>query len=165
MALSRKGQVDILTTGLVLFVIALVCLLGFKVVNTISTSYSAMDNTTAPASTKSTITNYSSSLGSGFDQGIVIAMGFIFVLTLIFASQINTNPGFFWIFLFILILVLATTAILAQVFEQGTNTADFATERAAMPMVTWVGTNIFGISAAMAVLLLVVIFAKINSGK
>jgi hypothetical protein len=162
LALKKKGQVDILTTAIVLFVIAILCLIGFKVINTMAVNYNAMDNVSAPQSTKGAITNYASSIGSGFDQGIVIALGFIFVLTLVFASQINTNPGFFWIFLFILIIVLAVTSILSQVFEQGTNTVGFAAERAAMPMVTWVGTNVFMIAAAMAVLLMVVIFAKIN---
>lgn len=161
---NKKGQVDVLATALILFAIAFVCIVVYKVMSGVNTSYQTIDNITAPQPGKTGMQAVVTNLGSGFDQGIVVALGFIFVLTLVFAFQINTNPGYFWIFLFILILVLGTTAILAQTFEQATNTGQFTAERAALPMIAWVGSNIFSIAAAMAVLLMVVIFAKINSG-
>ena len=159
----RRGQVDILTMAIVIFVIALIGLLTFLFTNGFSSALQNVDNTSTSSLSKTQLSTYNTNLYSGLDQGLVIALGLIFVLTLVFAARINTNPGFFFIFFFLLVIVLATVSFLPQLFD-ATNTVQFAAARAALPMSTFVASNLFQIAGAMGVLVLLVLFAKINSG-
>ena len=159
-----KGQVDILTMVIVLFVIAFISIMGLKVLNTFNDTYQDINNSSASSQSKTALSSYTSNYASGLDQGITIALGFVFVLTLVFAGMINTNPAYFWIFLFILIIVLGVAAILPQVFDNATNNSDFSVERNQMPLTTWIATNLFQLAVAMAVFIMVVLFAKIRKG-
>lgn len=161
--INRSGQVDILTTAIVLFVIALLGLLAFQFTNGFSTALAGVDNESTSSLSKTQLSTYNSNLYRGLDQGIVIALGLVFVLTLVFAARINTNPGFFFIFFFLMVIILATVSFLPQLFE-GTNTVDFAQARAALPMSTFIASNLFQIAGGMAVLVLLVLFSKINKG-
>lgn len=157
---NRKGQVDVLTVAIIIFVIGILAMLSFKFLGGINTAYQA--DVGLSNSTKNVVGTYTANYATAMDQGILIAVGICFMLTLILAYRIDTNPGYFFITLFILLILLGITAIFGQVFDQGTNTNDFATERAAMPGLVFVASNIFGISLAMFVLISIVIYAKVT---
>ena len=163
MALKTTGQVDILTTAIVIFVIAFLGLLTFLITDGFSDALAGVDNSSTSGLSKQQLTTYNNNPYSGLDQGLVIALGLVFVLTLVFAGRINTNPGFFFIFFFLLVIILATVSFLPQLFD-GTNTVQFGDARAALPMSTFVASNLFQISGAMGVLVLLVLFSKINKG-
>lgn len=161
--IRSRGQVDILTTAIVIFVIAFLGLLTFLFTDGFSSALSGVSNSSTSSLSKEQLDVYNSNLYGGLDQGIVIALGLVFILTLVFAGRINTNPGFFFIFFFLLVIILATVSFLPQLFD-GTNTVAFAEARASLPMSTFIASNLFQISVAMGVLVLLVLFSKINKG-
>lgn len=154
-----KGQIDVLTIGLVLFVIAFVGIIFITIMQAINTGVQSSGLVNASLTVSQ---DYTTNAASGWDQGIVVALAMSYILTLVFAFRINTNPGYFFIFLFVLIIVLGVISILPQVFDQATSTGAFSTARISMPMTTWVGQNIFLISIALTVFLIVALFAKIS---
>jgi hypothetical protein len=156
---NKKGIGDTLTIAVVLFVIGLLGILTYKIVGGMNTEIQAsdIDNTS-----KTSFNGFSSNYANSFDQGIILALAFSYILTLIFAYRINTDIGYFFISFFVLIIIIGITFIFGQVFELGTNNPDFVNERAAMPYLTFIVTNTGKLSLVAGFLLFIVLFAKMR---
>jgi len=159
--MRRKGIADILTIAIVLFVIGFLGIITYKIVGGMNVE---IQNSTVNTESKAAFGGFSSRYADSFDQGIILALSFAYIITLIFAYRVNTDPGFFFISLFVLIIVIAVTAVFGTIFELGTNNPDFVNERAAMPYVTYIVGNTFQLSIAAGFLLFIVLFAKLAKG-
>lgn len=156
---NRRGIADVLTIGIVLFVIGFLGIITYKIVGGINTEVQASDVNTE---SKSAYNNFSNNYADSFDEGMILALSFSYIITLIFAYKVNTDPGYFFISLFVLVILIGTTAIFGQMFELGTNNPDFVNERAAMPYLTFIVTHTFLLSIAAGSLLFIVLFSKLT---
>jgi hypothetical protein len=131
-----------------------------KVIGGMNTVFQS-NQTGVNSSSQTFFANFVTKWGSSFDEGIALALGLCYIITLTTAYNIQTNPGYFWISLFFMFLILGIIAIFGQIFDLGTNNYQFITERASMPATTFIVTNGFAIGVAGALLLLMVLFAKV----
>jgi len=156
---NRKGIADTLTIAIVLFVIGFLGIISYKIISGMNTVIQASDS--ANNESKAAYTNFTGNYAQSFDQGIILALSFAYIITLIFAYRVNTDPGYFFISLFVLVILIGITAIFGQIYELGTNNPDFVNERAAMPYLNYVLTHTFVLSIVAGILLFIVLFSKI----
>lgn len=155
---DKKGIADVLTIAIVLFVIAFLGIITYKIVGGINVEVQA---STVNNESKAAYNNFSDNYADSFDEGMILALSFAYIITLIFAYRVNTDPGYFFISLFVLIILIGITAVFGQIYELGTNNPDFVNERAAMPYLNFVASHSFVLSIAAGALLFIVLFSKI----
>lgn len=115
--------------------------------------------TNIDATSKAASSSAASTFPSGFDIAIVVALGLGYIGLFITTRNIQTNPMFFFINIFFLVLVLGFAAIFSNVFE-ATNTNDFAVTRAAMPGTVFVMGHLLEFAVLAVVIIIVGLFAK-----
>lgn len=147
---NSKGQIagDYVVALGIIFAILLIGFIFVKINGAINSGFqsqsSSIGNNASQASS-----NANTGLQRGFNVGIIVAVAFSYMGLFITSRLIGTNPMFFFINLFFLIIVLGIAAILGNVFNEATNNDNFVTERAAMPAATFIGEHLllFGIGA------------------
>jgi hypothetical protein len=156
---NTRGVADTLTIAIVLFVIEFLGIITYKIVSGMNTVIQASDVNNNES--KAAYSNFTSNYANSFDQGMILALSFAYIITLIFAYRVNTDPGYFFISLFVLIILIGITAVFGQIYELGTNNPDFVNERAAMPYLNYILTHTFVLSIVAGILLFIVLFSKI----
>lgn len=156
---NKRGVADVLTIAIVLFVIGFLGIISYKIISGMNTVI--QDSDSANNESKAAYSNFTGNYANSFDQGMILALSFAYIITLIFAYRVNTDPGYFFISLFVLIILIGITAVFGQIYELGTNNPDFVQERAAMPYLNYVLSHTFVLSIVAGVLLLIVLFSKI----
>lgn len=161
----KRGQAesDLVVFLAVIFIVAILGLVFVKGFGGINTGFQAVNSTIgAPAAQASS--QASSGFSAGFNAAMVVAIGIMYIGLFITSRQIGTEPMWFFINVFLLVLALGLAAILANAWDQGTNNPNFVVERAAMPAMVFIGNNLllFGIGAFA--IILIGLFAKPNTG-
>jgi hypothetical protein len=156
-----KGQsaLDLIVVVLVLFVIAFLGVLASKIWSSID---SGIQGTNIDATSKAASAGVATNMPSGFDIGIVVALGIAYIGLFITSRSIQTNPMFFFINVFFIMLALGFGAIMSNVFE-ATNTNDFALTRAAMPGTVFIMGHLLEFAILAVVIILIGLFAKPES--
>lgn len=156
---DRKGIADTLTIAIVLFVIGFLGIISYKIISGMNVVIQSSDVNNNES--KAAYSNFTGNYANSFDQGIILALSFAYIITLIFAYRVNTDPGYFFISLFVLVILIGITAIFGQIYELGTNNPDFVNERAAMPYLNYVLTHTFVLSIVAGILMFIVLFSKV----
>lgn len=156
---DKRGIADVLTVAIVLFVIAFLGIITYKIISGMNTEFQASTNINNES--KAAYGTFTDNYADSFDEGIVLALSFAYIITLIFAYRVNTDPGYFFISLFVLIILIGITAVFGQIYELGTNNPDFVNERAAMPYLNYVLTHTFVLSIVAGILMFIVLFSKV----
>lgn len=154
-----KGQVefDLIVYIAVIFTILLFAFIMVKISGNIN---SGLQGTTINADAKAASSAASNGIANGFNTGIVVAIAILYIGLFITTRQIGTNPMFFFINLFLLIIALGLCAVLGNAFDTATNNPNFVTERAAMPAVVFVGNHLLEFGIGAFAIIMIGLFAK-----
>jgi hypothetical protein len=159
--MNRRGQseTDLVVVIIVLFIIALLAVVSVKLMGGINTGLQAQSGVIG-ASAATASSNANSGLASGFDQGMVIALGLLYIGLFISSRNIAVEPMWFFLNIFLLLIALTLAAIFGNAFDKATNNAQFVTERAAMPAMTFVAGHLLEFSIGALAIILIGLFAK-----
>lgn len=163
--MNRRGQSesDLAIFAVIIFIIMILGVVVLKSWNGIDAgmqSKASIIGSTAATASSDAATGF----GGGFNGAVIVAIGIMYMGLFVSSRHISTHPALFFINVVLVVASLSLSAIFANVFDQGTNTANFVTERAAMPALVFVGNNLlyFGIGALAMILL--GLFAKPGGG-
>ena len=162
---GKKGSSE---TDLVVFLVVIFCvaIIGIVVVKTFGgvntglQSQSATIGATAATASGNAFTGFS----DGFNAAMVVAIAIMYIGLFVTSRNIGTEPLWFFVNVFLLVIGLVLAALMANAWDAATNNPSFLTERAAMPAMVYIGNNLllFGIGAVAVIL--VGLFAKPNGG-
>lgn len=137
--INKKGSLlDPLLIIIILFAFGFMAILGYKVSDSLNDSIQS--GTALQQSQKDLVQSFHDSYISIFDIGFLVVFVLLFVGILIGSYLIDTSPVFLPIFLFLSIFLIILTAILGNVFYDGT-TGSLAVERASFPIITFIMNN------------------------
>lgn len=163
--MTKKGQsaLDLVVFLVILFVIALLGIIVVKVWGGINTGLQAKssDIGTAAATASS---DSNTGFQRGFDMSMSIAIGIMYIGLFITSRYIGTDPMWFFINIFLLIIALSLAAILGNVYDTATNNASFVTERAAMPGMVFIASHFLEFAIGAFAMILLGLFAKPSGG-
>jgi hypothetical protein len=160
-----KGQagLDIVTFIVIIFFLALLSLIAVKIWNGMNSNFQG--NPALPAASQAAAATTATNLPAGLDVAIVVALGLLYIGLFVTTSRIGTDPMFFFINVCLIVVVLGMGAIFGNVYDQGTNTADFVVERASMPASVYIASHLLEFSIGAAAIILIGLFAKPGGSK
>lgn len=161
---TKKG--DVVTDPIVVFIVLIIAsvslFVGLKMVN----GYS--NNIAINEPTNSTFANITSTVqsgaGDGVNDGILFAVGLIFVMGLVLASQINVDPRWIWLGLVFALVVMWGLWQMRDTFTNAIPSTEFAQERAQAPQAYNAMSGIGYLILLFFVLLFIVVYSRNNSG-
>ncbi len=155
---NKRGQsaTDLAIIVIVIFFIAFLGLIFAKIFDGINGGFQASN---IDATSKASFATSTSNFISGWDIAIVVALGFAYMGLFFTTREIPVNPMYFFINLFFIVLALLFGAIMSNAFDM-TNTADFVTERAAMPATVFIMGHLLEFAVLAAVIIMIGLFAK-----
>ena len=157
LGLNRKGNVfDIIYIMIVLFLIAVVTLVGIKV-------YDAWDESnTITSDTGNIIMQKADMTLTTLDGVFAFIIVMLFILVLISAFLINTHPVFFIVTLIMLIIALIIGAAFSNIFETLTGDS-LSGEAERLPIISELMGNLPFIVLVIIVAVAVVLYAKMKT--
>lgn len=159
--MNKKGE-DIPTFVVVLFFIMIFALVLLKMWGGINTGFQA--NANVPTLAKTATTDANTGFSNGFNDGIVVAIGILYMTLFITARLSSAEPMFFFINIVFLIIALIVAAVLGNVYEAGTNTNEFAVERAEVPAIVFVSQHILEFAIGAVAIILIGLYARPDRG-
>jgi hypothetical protein len=153
---SESDLVVFIAVIFIVLIIGVVVVKSFGGINTGLQAHSADIGVNAVTASTNAFVGFS----AGFNAAAVIAIGIMYIGLFITSRYIGTEPMWFFINVFLLVLALGVAMLLANAWDAATNNPSFVTERASMPALVFIGNNLllFGIGAAAVIL--VGLFAK-----
>lgn len=148
---AQLGTDAILIVIVIFFLLAMLSFFAVKMFSAINTNVQATDAINAEA--KAASANVNTKMPTALDVGFLVGLGILAILLFITSSLIGTNPVWFFINVFIILLLIGGAAIFSNLFSEGTNNATFVNERASMPGMTFVMDNL---------LLVIIVFVAIG---
>lgn len=163
---GKKGNVqELVTILIVVFALTVTILVVGKIIFAFNDGVQRMNNKDIPDAAKSisqTITNKTPSI---LDNFLFMIMIVIYLVALISAWFIDTNPVFFVISVIILIIVLIIAGIIQNANEAILSAEAFSDIALLYPKMIFIGQNLFKIISGMGILLLASLYAKSRSGQ
>lgn len=159
---QKKG--DIVSDPIVVFIVILfmgiTAFVGLKMLN----GYSNTIISSEPAN--STFTNVTSTVqsgaGSGINDGILLAIGLLFVVGLVLASQISVDPRWIWLGIVFGLVVMWGLWQARDTFSNSVSSTSFAQERAQAPQAYNALSGIGYLVILFFILLFAVVYSRIS---
>lgn len=162
--MKKKG--DIVSDPIIVFVIlvlmGITIFVGLKMLN----GYSNTIISTEPANSSFTnITNtVQSGAGSGINNGILLAIGLLFVVGLVLASNINVDPKWIWLGIIFSLAVMWGLWQARDTFSNAIPADSFAQEQAQAPQAYNALSGIGYLVLLFFVLLFGVVYSRVSGG-
>lgn len=158
---SKKGFIgDSLTWGLALVVLIFLVLVFGKMMQENNNS---IQDSNMPQAGKDMFNKTNSHWSSGWDNAIALFIGLMFIVTFIVAWRVGTDSAFFWITLIILISCLGALVGLNNALVKFYGDDAFLEIKADMPFTSFIVDHFMLVMIGGAVMLMIVLFAKIRS--
>ena len=100
-----------------------------------------------------------------FDNGFIVAFVVFFLISLISAYLIDTSPIFLVFSIILLIGSLVVAGMVAQAAEEFIGNSVFNPYVSDLPMMVFVGQNLFPIAVVMGISILIALYAKSQRGE
>jgi len=156
---SKRGQAqEILTLGIILFVLGIVIIVGFRLMTDINSAMQSADFISDEG--KSGLDNFTNSYATIFD--IAYFVGVILLAIIIIASVllIDTNPIFLAVSIPALFAVLFVNVILANALDDFGTSSPMVALYDQLPLVMFVAEHYIQILAIIASIALIFLYAK-----
>lgn len=157
---NKRGQAvsDLTVFLVILFVIAILGYIVVKVFGGVDTGIQTSPD--IPAEAQLASSDSYNGFSRGFDSAMVVALGIMYMGLFVTSRNIGTEPMWFVLNIFLLMTALVLALVLGNALDQGTNTTDFLTERAAMPGMVFVGNHFLEFAIGAAAIMMIGLFAK-----
>ena len=156
---SKKGQAqEILTYGIILFVLGIVIIIGFRLMTDINTAMQAADFVSPTA--KSGLDNFTSKFATIFDVSYFVGVILLAIIIIASVLLIDTNPIFLAISIPALIGALFVNVILANAFDEIGNSPGLSTFFAQFPMMVFISGHWLQILSVIGFSGRIILYAK-----
>ena len=146
---------------LVVIIMIVLVFLGTRVLNNFNTQY-ALNTDWDSTVTSSAIQNNTNTI-KAFNTMPIIIIGFGIIGVLFLASYLNVSGGLFFFIIIIALLGVGGVFVYTNILEGALPDSDFNTEKAQLPATTNLIQNLPYIIIAGVVLLLIVLYGRLNS--
>ena len=154
--MNKSGFAELIIVFVFIFFVAILFFFLMKVTNSYSDSVSLMpeSNVTATAA---------AGIGSGFNVGIIMAVGLLFVGAIITALVLDVNPVWIWIGFMVFVIVIYSLSKIAPVTSVIVNNVTMAREINQAPQANGILQNIPVILVGLGVIFFVAMYTKMRS--
>lgn len=156
---KKKGQVqDILFFGVVGFVMAIVILIGYRLLKDINTQFQASDVISTTA--KANLNSYTNNFSTIFDAIYAMAIFLLAVILVISVFMIDTHPIFFAVSIPLFLAVLFVNVVLANALDDVGQTSGLAAYYAEFEMMNFIASHWIATISIVGFLTLTIFYAK-----
>jgi len=156
---SKKGQAqEILTYGIILFVLGIVIIIGFRLMTDINTQMQSADFISDQG--KSGLNNFTNKFATVFDVAYFVGVILLAIIIIASVLLIDTNPIFLAVSIPALLAVLFANVILANALDDFGKSSAMVGLYDQLPLVQYVAGHWIQILAIVGSLALIFLYAK-----
>lgn len=134
---TKKGSVvDTIFYVVVIFLLSLLTILGYRVLTDVNDNLQGQD--AIPDAAKSRLQGFSDNYATLFDYAFLTVVIFLFIAVLLSGMLVDVHPAVYFIAVFLLFFVLTVAAIFGNAyveFEENTALSDYAADFTIIPFV------------------------------
>jgi len=156
---GKRGQAqEVLLLGVVLLVLAIVILIGFRMISDFNTEFQS--NPEITEGSKESMQRYTDSFPRVFDGIYVMALILLIVVVLISVFLIDTHPVFLAVGIPALMAVLFVNVILANVVDDVGKSSGLVSLYDQFPMMQFIASNWLPIMAVVGFVGMIILYSK-----
>ena len=158
---KRASVLDAVFIVVIVFVFAIVSVIGYKIFDSANTNLQGSQISTAG---KSIIQNAHDKYVTIFDYGFLAVLFILFIGMIASALFTEVNPVWYILSFFVLIFTIMITGLLGNAFYSFGTNADITSSLSAFTFIPFVMQNYLKICGSLSVIGFIVGFIKVNNG-
>lgn len=156
---GKRGQVeDILVYGVILFVMAVTILIGYRILKDVNTNF--QDSPQISTQAKTNLNSFTNKFSTIFDAVYIFALVIAAVVLIVSVFLLDTHPLLFVLSLPAFLVVLFVNVILANALDDIGNTSGFVALYAEFEMMQFVASHWIALMSIVGFVTLTVFYAK-----
>lgn len=161
--MNKKATVqDIAFLGVFMLIFVIAIVVGGSIFGSIGDRYENL-NSSSTGIGNSILSNFNDRYTSLYDYIFITVLVFMMIGLLISFFLIDSEPGYFFVILILLIFIVIANAILSNVFEKFTS-GKLASEAAEYSIMSYIMQHWVLVVIVLGLVLLGVMFAKVRTG-
>lgn len=144
------------------FVFSFAIFFGYKILHEFNGRFGQLD---VEPLAKATVNRVDTMYPSIFDSAYLVVLVIFFLISVISAYFIDIHPFFFVLSLFVLIVALVASAMLANINETILSDSQFSDISDKFPIIVFTSQHLFQIAVIMGGILMIALYAKSRSGE
>lgn len=160
--MNKKGDVfDIIMFAAVIFAVAIIFVISYKVVIDVNDNFQDMDNIDAEYKTK--LQSFRDQYVARFDAAFVFVFAILAISIFVAVWSIRTHPVMFFVGIVLMVVIGLIAAILGNAFSDAAADATIASEVAEFKMIPNIMGNYLPVIIIVGMVTLIIAYAKMRT--